>query len=85
MRTTTGYYTNFFGVPVSKYMPNKKLCSVKAIYQELGYGTIVWCSLVTQINDQNEKTMSTPTLDLHGVNRTDMDCSLAMSDAIVKG
>ena len=28
--------------------------------------------------------MSMPTTDLHAINKTDTDCSLAMSDAIIK-
>ena len=33
---------------------------------------------------KKKKTISIPTLDLYGVNRTDMNSCLAISDAIIK-
>ena len=83
--TSINYYWKLFGVSLSEYMPAVELCSVKVICLELDHGAIVWCIIITQANDQNQKAMSTLTLDLYSVNRTDIDSSLAMSDAIIKG
>ena len=66
-------------------MPILELYSTKVFFQELGHSAIAWCSIITKANDQNKETTSIPTPDLHSVNSTDMDCSLSMSDAIVKG
>ena len=41
-------------------------------------------SVITQANDQNNKTISMPTPDLHSVNRTDIGTLPAISDAIIK-
>ena len=85
MYKSIGYYEILFRVPVSESIPIVELWSAKVIYKKLGHGAVAWCSLITQASSLNDKTIYIPILDLYGANNTDIDCSLAMSDAIVKG